>query len=107
MTYQCLTKLSPSRKNLNWPLTCSGSKDFLFPFPLPSNFSGDIESDLKSGVMTSRTMAAFMTAVAHSVFAQKRYPTHSDLEVVARSILHKYPFLSSAKGNGYVSLPVY
>lgn len=79
----------------------SDGKDFRFPFSLPSYFSGDVEADLESKVMTSKAMAAFMTTVAHSVFAHKRYPNHSDFEVVARSVVDKYPFLSSASENGY------
>ena len=74
-----------------------------FPFPLPPNFSGDVETDLANRSMTSKTMAAFMTAVAHSVFAKKKYPSRLDFDAVARFVVDKYPFMLCATGTGYVS----
>lgn len=75
--------------------------DFDFPFELPANFPAAVEDDLAKESMTSKTMAAFLTAVAHLIFSKKKYPSRADFNTVARSIISKYPFMALSKGSGY------
>jgi hypothetical protein len=77
-------------------------KDFDYPYPLPTNFTDDVEVDLARKTMTSRTTATFLTAVAHSMFAKKRYPSRVDFQVVARTVVTTYPFMQSSSGTGQV-----
>jgi hypothetical protein len=78
--------------------------DFDFPFELPANFPAAVEDDLAKESMTSKTMAAFLTAVAHLIFSKKKYPSRADFNTVARSIISKYPFMTLSKGSGHARL---
>lgn len=77
------------------------------PFPLPLNFSADVEADLNKGFMSVTTMAKFITGIAHAVFAFKRYPTAIDFTLVAAQISTKYPFLKDVMGNGHARKVAY
>ena len=71
------------------------------PFLLPQNFSADVEAGPKKGSMSVTTMAKFITAVAHGVFAFKRYPSSIDFTLVADQICTKYSFVRDSVGNGH------
>ena len=75
------------------------------PYPLPKHFKSDVETDLKSGKMSFNSHRVFMSHIASSMLAFKKYPTRDDYANVARTILKEYPFFKSAPGSGtpYVS----
>ena len=68
------------------------------PFPLPKHFKAEIESDLKSCCMSLKTRRMFVSDVAGSMLAYKKYPLREDYANVARSIIKEYPFLRAPPG---------
>jgi hypothetical protein len=71
------------------------------PFPLPQNYSVDVEVDLKRGSMTVTSMRKFLTAVAHAIYTLKRYPSLVKLTLVALQIANQYPFMKNTVENGH------
>jgi hypothetical protein len=49
--------------------------------------------------MTRETTSAFLSAVANSMFAYKKYPCTEDYVRVSMDIIHKYPFLKDTKSD--------
>ena len=74
------------------------------PFPLPKHYQADVELGLKSGKMTFETMSTFLTALANAMLVYKLYPSSDDYICVGRSVIAKYPFMSSPAGTPYVSV---
>lgn len=74
------------------------------PFPLPKHYACDIEIALKEGKMSSRTRQRFISEVASAVLCYKKYPTNSDYNCVARSVIKKYPFLKASDAKPYVRI---
>ena len=74
------------------------------PFLLPKYYRSDVEIALKNGKMTKETTSSFLSAVASAMLVYKRYTTKEDYICVARTILQKYPFMSSPVGAPYVRL---
>lgn len=70
------------------------------PYPLPKHFKSNIEQDLKNGKMSLNSRRVFLSDVASSMLAYKKYPTRDDYANVARSIIKDYPFLKAPLGAG-------
>lgn len=73
------------------------------PYPLPKYYRADIEKALATGQLTKEVRSSFLSAVASSMLVFKRFPSRDDYVCVARTIIKKYPFLSSPAGTPYVS----
>lgn len=52
--------------------------------------------------MSVATTRLFITSIARSMFAVKKYPTTQAFDNIGQLVLRKYPFLKSPLGNGYV-----
>lgn len=75
------------------------------PFPLPRNFTPSITLALESEKLTGKERAKFMTAIAHSIFTYKSYPTKAELEHVAQEMMKRWKFLA-ALGTVSKSFPI-
>ena len=94
------TKASPSVKTEEFQ-----EQQLPDPFTLPKNYPMDVDLDLKKGSLSVTTMRKFVTAIAHAIFALKRYPTLVEYTLVARQVVEKYSFLKNTVGNGHVCNP--
>ena len=72
------------------------------PYPLPKHFQADVEMSLNEGKMTRDTNRKFISAIASSILAYKKYPSSEDYINVGRTVLKKYPFLRSPQGTPQV-----
>ena len=74
------------------------------PFPMPINFRADVDVALKTGKMTRETSKSFLSSIAGSMLAIKRYPTKEEFTRVAIDIVRKYPFMKAKIGSPTVSM---
>ena len=74
------------------------------PYPLPKHYRRDVEEALKRKALTKDTHSHFLSTVASSMFAFKRYPTSEDYKNVTKAIVQKYSFFKSSVGTPTVSL---
>ena len=63
------------------------------PFPLPLNYRADIETGLRTGIMSKEAKSHFFSKVASSMFQYKKKPTKEEYTRVAQQLIAKYPFL--------------
>ena len=54
--------------------------------------------------MTSETTKSFLSSVASTMLAYKRYPTREDYINVGRSVIQQYDFMAQPTGAPYVSM---
>ena len=71
------------------------------PFPLPNNFSSNIEDGLKTKHLVGKSRSKFVTRIAEAIFCHKSYPTTEEYRHVVKMMFDKWPFLKTA---GEVSL---
>ena len=66
------------------------------PFPLPKNFTPDVEMAIKTGEVGRLTRNSFISSILHSIYQYKKYPTERDYCNLSSQIMKDFPaFFSS------------
>ena len=68
------------------------------PFELPTNFNVSIQECLDNKHLTGKARGKFITAIAHSIFKHKSYPTQEEYKHVAEMMVQKWKFLQTKAG---------
>ena len=72
------------------------------PYPLPKHFASDVEAGIRAKDIN--ILSKYLTSVASSMLCYKRYPSGSEYEHVASSIIQQYPWMESRVGTKTVNL---
>ena len=73
-------------------------------FAVPTRFSVETTSTMKSGVLTAKARDEIVHSLATLIMVHKVYPSPSDYNTVLSKLIKKHPVLKDCAGSGYVSI---